>query len=425
MNRWNWMLAPALSVLFSALAPAQTVPVSPQSGENLRVFLVTMGSGSDPWEKFGHNCILIMDPDAGDVAYNWGVFSFGEGVNGFLGFTWHFLQGRLWYSMEGDPAEPMLRAYEAAGRSLLAQELNLTAAQKLSLQRRLVANDTDANRYYLYDYYRKNCSTMARDVIDETVDGRVSAALKGIDTGTTYRWHNRRLTADDLWLYTFLEYVLGHPVDRNLSAWQESFLPAKLAEHIRQVQVPDGQGNLTPLVKSEQPLFSGSITERKVAPRYFIWGFLLAGIGIGGLLLGLGFLAGGYRASRWVFVLIAVLWSFFGGLLGTVATWAWFTDHVAAKWNENWLQLNPLLLLLIVLIPVARRWPMSPRRVTATIMGLSLLGVILKILPWCYQDNWQIILLALPVNAGMTVGLWRFTLGSDRAVSSADQPGGK
>ena len=57
------------------------------TGEALRVYLVTFGPGADPWEKFGHDCILIQDPRYSfDAAYNWGMFSFGEGMKGALSF---------------------------------------------------------------------------------------------------------------------------------------------------------------------------------------------------------------------------------------------------------------------------------------------------------------------------------------------------
>ena len=94
-----------------------------------------------------------------------------------------------------------------------------------------MANDTEANRYYLYDYFKKNCATMCRDEINQAVNGQVADALKPIPTRTSYRWHDKRLSADTLWLYFFLDFSLGHAVDEPLSAWQESFLPQKLAQH--------------------------------------------------------------------------------------------------------------------------------------------------------------------------------------------------
>ena len=253
-----------------------------QSGDQLRVFLLTFGPGAEAWEKFGHNAIAITDLSTGEsTAYNWGVFNFGQGWTGFTSFAWHFLQGRLMYAMESEPSVDMLEEYRDTSRSILAQELNLTPDQKLELQSRLIANDTDAKRWYLYDYFQKNCATMARDAVDQTVNGRVRAALEAIPTTTTYRWHDRRSTADTLWLYLFLDFALGHPIDRPLSAWQECFLPGELAKHLTVVKVPDANGNLVPLVSDSRLLNEGTFPERSVPPASFVYWIFAVSVCIG------------------------------------------------------------------------------------------------------------------------------------------------
>lgn len=412
------LLIPLLAIVLSLPAPAQSQTALAQPpGESLRVFLITMGPGADPWEKFGHDCIRILDPIEGtDRAYNWGVFSFGEGVSGFVSFAVQFLRGRLMYSMQSDPTLPMLDLYAQAGRSLLIQELELTADQKLGLQRRLVEQDTEANRYYLYDYFQKNCATMARDALDKTVDGRIAAVLKDIRTGTTYRWHDRRLTADEPWLYTFLDYALGHPIDHELSAWEESFLPMQLAVDLRNVRVPDATGQLVPLVKWEKQLTTGVYTERKAPPGHFVWGFLATGLTTGATLFALARSGRRFFIARLAFTLLGVIVSLLLGLLGAIITYAWFSDHLAAMWNENWFHANPLSLLLIVAIPLARRWPRTAWRIAVVVLALGALGTVIKILPWFRQPNWQIISLTLPTHGGMALGLCALS-GRVRAIN--------
>ncbi len=211
------------------------------------MFLVTFGPGDEVWEKFGHNAIWIHDEDATDPAlrdidYNWGVFDFGTGLSGLADFVGRFIQGRLLYSMSGyDPgghtALDTLGYYQSVNRSVLVQKLDLSADEKVAMQSALRAQDTPANRYYLYDYYTNNCSTKVRDALDSATGGQIKAQLTNVPTGTTFRWHTSRLTADSLWLYTSLYYVLGHRVDRPISAWEESFLPEKLSIYMRSVKV--------------------------------------------------------------------------------------------------------------------------------------------------------------------------------------------
>jgi hypothetical protein len=105
--------------------------------------------------------------------------------------------------------------------------------------------------------------------------------------------------------------------------------------------------------------------------------------------------------------LFAVFWSLIAGSLGVVITFALFTNHAAAKWNENLLQCNPLSLLLIVLIPAARYWPRSARTVAFTVLGLCVFGVVAKLTPWMWQSNGPIIAIALPVHGGVAWGIRR------------------
>ncbi len=397
----------ALVLIAPAIARAQATE---PSRDPLRVFLVTFGPGSDPWEKFGHDAIAIEDTDAGtSVIYNWGVFDFGQGFSGIVTFGWHFLQGRLLYSMRSADTDGMLDFYKSCGRSILVQELGLTASQKLNLKTNLEANDTEANRYYLYDYFQKNCTTMARDAIDGVIGGRIAATLKPVTTRTTLRWHDRRLSADQLWLYIFLDYALGHPVDRPLSAWQECFLPAKLALHLQSVQVPRGDGTMGPLVIWQKQLATGIYTERAEPPASFFYGFLAAGICIGAAFVGLAIAGSRFRVVRWLFNLGVMLWSVPAGALGLMLSYAWFSNHEAAKWNENWLQGNVVSLLLIVLAPMAYRWPTTARRVAFLVLGFSAFGLVAKITPWFWQVNGSIIALALPIHAGVAWGIWRVT----------------
>src|SRR5207302_81358 len=90
--------------------------------------------------------------------------------------------------------------------------------------------------------------------------------------------------SQDAWLYTGLELALGRPADRPISAWEECFIPMKLAEHMRQVRVHDAAGNLLPLVKSERLLHTSTRPPLPAAPPKWWPGYLLIGISYGAAL---------------------------------------------------------------------------------------------------------------------------------------------
>jgi hypothetical protein len=395
-------IAFCLIALLPCIAPAQS---SADPGDALHVYLITLGPGTDPWEKFGHDFIDVEDssgqmiqyvdsrgnPVPPQMSYNWGVFNFGTGFSGIATFGWHFLQGKLVYSMRSTPTKEMVHEYVQQGRYVSKQELELSGRQKLQLLSRLQENDTDANRYYLYDYFVKNCSTM-------------HAALTKM-TSTTLRWQSLRCTADTPWLYVFLDYALGQPTDKPLSQWGECFIPMKLAEHLREVKVRGPDGKPIPFVKSEEVLNLGVFPIRQTAPTDFIYGFLATGIVYGGLLAVLASLGSRSKFARWGFKFLAVIWSLLAGLLGLLLTLVWLTDHDAAKWNENWFQLNLISLLLVVLIPGSRRWPDAARNVSLIVLGLSLFDLLAKVTPWFYQVNGSIIAVALPIHAAVAWGI--------------------
>jgi hypothetical protein len=377
--------------------------VEQSAGEQLRIYLVTMGPGDEVWEKFGHNAIWVHDPVEGtDQAYNYGMFDFRQAH-----FYTNFARGRMMYWMQGFDALRTLEFYASQNRTVWVQELNLRPAQRVWVKRFLQWNERDENRFYHYDYYRDNCSTRVRDVIDRVTGGALSSRFGRVATGVTYRWHTERLTADDVTTYTGLMIGLAEPADRPISAWEEMFLPMRLRDYVRKADVPDGHGGTVPLVRSERIATAavGREPERKAPPQR-IPGYLLVGVLIGGVVAGLGWAARRNPAARLGYSVLAVLWTLLTGLGGVVLACLWlFTDHAIAYRNENLLQLDPVSLPLVVLLPAlayGAEWAArSTPRIAVAVAALSVLGFVIQALPGVDQVNGIVIALALPINLAL------------------------
>lgn len=404
-----WLLAGALLM---APAGVQGAVQAPEPGSELRVYLMTMGPGEHVWERFGHNAIWIHDPASPpDTAYNYGLFDFRQ-----ENFLLRFIRGRMWYWMAGFPAEPYVQTYVRDNRSVWLQELNLPPAARLELREFLRWNEQPENRFYHYDYYRDNCSTRVRDALDRVLGGAIEAQTAELPTGTTYRFHTQRLTANDPPIYTGLLLALGPGVDRPISAWEEMFLPLALREHARRVMLPGPNGTTVPLVAGERTLFESSAAPPPAAPPAWMPWYLALGAAIGGLAALLGGSAG-RDAGRWTrrgLGLLTVVWGVSGGLGGVVLTVLWaLTDHAMAYRNENLFQLNPLLLGLAILVPVGLAGPARPARwarlLALWLAGISLAGLVLQVLPGLAQVNGQVIALLLPIHLGVAAGLLRAT----------------
>ncbi|MCZ6755978.1 MAG: hypothetical protein O7E49_11750, partial [Gemmatimonadetes bacterium] len=129
----------------------------------------------------------------------------------------------------------------------------------------------------------------------------------------------------------------------------------------------------------------------------------------------------GGRLGQAGFGLAAGAWALVAGLGGSVLLFLWLgTDHVMTRANENLLQLNPLALLLLVLVPLALaadRWRKPAVVLAGLVAAGSLLGAAAKILPGFDQANWQVIALAAPVNAALWLSLRRLLRHAGSTVS--------
>ncbi len=387
-------------------AGAEAVAQEPATG-GLVVRLITVGPGAEVWERFGHNALWLTDSTRGiDIAYDYGRFSFSE--PDFLG---RFVRGDMRYWMAASRPQAMLDAYRRRSRSIWVQELDLPLPAREELLRFLEWNALEANRFYRYDYYRDNCSTRLRDALDLVLDGAIARQIADTVPGSTWRFHSDRLLAPDLLAYTGTKLGLANPADETISRWDEMYVPMKLQEHLRSVVVIGEDGDGRPLVAWEGALYQGDGTERAEPPAW-VGLYLVLGLAVAGMLYGsAAATAQGRRAGRIVVGAMGLGWAVFAGIGGSLLLYLWLgTSHDITRGNENVMQLSPLALALVVLLPAALlrgSWRRPLVVLTGLLAGMSLLGVLLKVVPGIDQANWEILALTVPINAAMFLGARR------------------
>jgi hypothetical protein len=405
----------------SAQAAAASVPArgepAPAGPNDTDIMLVTFGQGELVFERFGHNAIWVHEPIFGtDVMYDWGNFSFRQ-----PGFLRRFLTGDTKYWMEAKDAGTMVDFYRRLGRTITLQRLNLTAEQKRRLRADLRRNALDENKFYRYDYFVDNCSTRLRDALDRTLGGALRVATDTIRTPFSYRRESLRLTDGDRPVQTGIDIALGRPADAPLTVWESFFIPMRLRDAVRGVMVPNGPGGArVPLVMSECTIepYPGTprIVELAMAPRLF-WRLLVVGLVLAALVAGIRVMAVSRRGAVWGLAVVAAAWSLLCGLIGVVLVLAWTaTRHVFWAWNENLFLASPLSLLLVVLLPMAfvqRRSVRATRAVALAVVGLSLVGLVLALLPGG-QENRAIVVLFLPVHLAIAWSVVRPPLAAPR-----------
>jgi hypothetical protein len=393
----------------AAQTPIASAP-STEPGSNLTVYLLTFGWGDLVWERFGHNAIWIKDRTRGtDITYNWGMFDFNQPQ-----FVWRFVTGDTRYWMEPKPYEEMLYEYKARNRSVLAQELNLTPAQRLKLQQFVQWNALPENKFYRYDYYRDNCSTRLRDAIDHALSGQLQTATVSRMTSGTYRWHTQRLMTGDIPLYTGVTLSLAARADKPISVWEEMFLPVRMANDLRTVSITDSTGAQIPLVRSEMAMYTAGRPPEPAAPPYYLPLFVAVGIIFAAALVILVRSAeGGSRLAMFAATALATLWSLIAGLGGLALVFAWaFTKHYFMGRNENLMHFDPLSIALVVLIPLSiygLRGVSRAIKFAGFIALLCLFGFVAQGIPYFNQKNGEIVALALPINLAVWWTVFRLT----------------
>lgn len=386
--------------------PATTDTIRPAGAETrangLSVTLITYGVGQEVWERFGHNALWIHDEQSGrDVAYNWGLFDFDQ-----PDFLERFLTGDTKYWMAGEDPITMLAAYHDLGRPITLQTLNLTPAQAAALRDFVEWNASEENKFYRYDYYRDNCSTRLRDALDRAVGGALRRATDTIRTPLTYRSESVRLTDGDLPVQAGVDVALGQRADVPLTAWESFFIPMRLRDAVRRVDVPGADGKMIPLVAEERviPPSPGTRTfEEATVPPDLTWRALIAGLVLASIVVGLRFSMRTHRVAAWLLALFSAVWSLLGGTIGAVLVLAWVaTKHFFWGMNENLLLLSPLWLVLAIALPAAF---LASRARTARVLTwlhalLGLVALVLAIRPGG-QQNLTVVALFLPVHLAL------------------------
>jgi hypothetical protein len=354
------------------------------AGRAQEAWLVTYGPGAEVWEMFGHNALWLRDPATGlDHTYSFGYFEIDR-----PGFHLDFARGIMDYYGAASPAQGEFAFYRQRGRSISAQRLALSPGQVRELHQALHAAIYPHPQFYAYDYFRANCSTWLRDLINQATGDRVRPVLKALPAEQTYRDHTRRMTADRPWIQTGILLLMGPSVDQPMTAWEEAFLPEALADWLELVNLSDG-----PLIVEHRVIHDpGRFVPPSVARSPWLL-LLIIGLGIGGAIV----LAtrAGESTARWTVRLGAGL----AGLAGAVLVWMVVaTDHQDAAGNLSLLLLHPFWWLLLV--PAPARWRAGLRLVLLVCLAL---GAMVLAWPGLLQDRPALVGLLLP---GLLAILW-------------------
>lgn len=402
------LLALLMLLAFTARADGDGFVPSGVPGDTLTVSLVTFQPGTEYWQRFGHNALLLREASSGKaITYNYGLFDFRQ-KNFFLNFA----RGLMIYRVAPNWLANDLPIYADDGRWAREQVLALTPAQRGWLRDYLAWNVEPEHAEYRYDYFTSNCSTRVRDALDRALGGALQRQLAGKAVPASYRSEALRLIAPDRPLMIAMDLALGPVADRPIDLWQQSFAPLTLMDALRGVTVTAADGSLQPLVSAEHELLpTTALPDPPAAAPSLVLPFLGVGLVLAALLA----LSAALRAHALVRIggaLLAGTLTLLLSLAGLILAALWgLTDHWAGWRNGNLLLLNPLGLLLLPTWLGALRRGWQPRHFAHALACFIALGAALalplRLLPGTEQQNLHWIALVLPVQLALAWALHR------------------
>ena len=347
--------------------------------DSVEVSLLTCSPHEEIYSLYGHSALRWHSGDQ-DLVFNWGMFSFSKPY-----FVLRFVFGLTDYELAAYPFDQFWPYYQKWGSSITEQVLNLTNDEKRKLQMALIENLKPENKVYRYNFFYNNCSTKPRDVIEQSIEGKVVYnEREGFEP--TFREMVRECNRNHLWSKCGNDMLLGLKADLKTNRAEQEFLPMNLMADFTRAQIYK-DGEYRPLVKENRLLVAPGV--QQIEPD-----FILSPTEVALILLAISLAIAVYewrrkKIAKWWDVLLMTV----QGLVGVMLTVMIFSQHPTTSLNLNLLLFNPLPLLFIPAIIKGKRdlW----RKVLATMFILFAIGGIFQ----SYAEGMWIVALCLLIRS--------------------------
>jgi hypothetical protein len=312
--------------------------------DSAKFFLITASPGEETYAIFGHSALRVYDPaQEYDVVFNWGTFDFST-----KNFYLKFATGKLMYFLSLNNYEAFLNNYY--GQAIYEQEITLTNLEKFKLINNLQINTQEENKYFRYDFFRDNCATRIRDMIEKSVEGKLVLDTNYVEKKESFR----RLFGDYLenkpWTFFGLNLIMGKSTDSIASLHDYMYLPGHLQNLFESAKIVSN-GETRNLTSKPIELFPSSIVVKEpsfVSSPVFICMLVFIIV----LVLTLW----EYRSRRH-FKALDVSLFLLTGMLGLLITWLWgWSLHIYVHNNFHIVWASPLNFVagvLLIFMPAA------------------------------------------------------------------------
>lgn len=384
---WFLSVSAAFVLLFSQQAKAQdgndflplpTDAVDTVSTAGIEISLVTCEPYNRIYSLYGHTGLRIHDTERDiDVLANWGIFEMKKRF-----FILRFTFGLTDYKMEIEPWEGFCERYLSYGSGVQEQVLNLTPDEKIRLIAAVRENYKPENRYYRYNYFYDNCTTRVRDIIRESVDGKIVYTNK--QQAKSFREHIHEWNETHLWARWGNDFLLGVKSDKLVSNEEAHFLPYNLFSDFAGARIIGKNKTTRPLVTKTRwavpPIHengANSFSDKYLTSPTAVSVYYF-------LILAIVFFIEYKRKKRiWLFDAFIITTT---GIMGLVLFAMIFSQHPTVSLNFQILIFNPLSLLFLKPIIKSLRKG-EPSKYLLILAALTVVGAVAGIFVQHYAEG--------------------------------------
>lgn len=312
-----------------------------QQMDSVDICLLTCQPGSKIYNIYGHTAIRYHDKSRNqDLTINYGMFSFGKPY-----FILRFVFGLTDYEMGIEPFDEFCAQYASENRGVVQQTLNLSAQEKLAIAQAIDDNYKPENRVYRYNYLYDNCTTRARNILINHINGTIKYT-NTTPKETSYRELIHQMNDNYPWSKFGNDVLLGVKADFKTNRFQQQFLPDILRKDFATALIIGKDGNRKKLIAKTQVIIPQGVQTKECE-------FPLRPMTCALILLALTIIITCIEFKNkchiWGYDVTLILIT---GLAGIILTAMIFSQHPTVSLNLQILLLNPLPLFIV--LPIIR-----------------------------------------------------------------------
>ena len=295
-----------------------------------KMSILSIGEGPSLVDAFGHTAIRVKDEKLkNDVVFNFGVYDFNS-----PNFYSNFVKGRPEYKLGVQNYYNLTQNYVRQKRYIVEHQLNLDQNSIKIIIDLLVEKLNDP--YYIYDYFRDNCTTRAADiVIDKTNNKFKDEKLESEDI-VSYRELIHGKINENSWAALGIDLCLGAIIDKKIKTRETFFLPENLMNYLDLYEGDIIKRNI--IYRPES-----AISYRENIPSPLIINLILSLIIVAVTIFN-------FKRNKWNKSLDTLIF-LISGSIGVLIIYLWFfSNHFAGAQNFNFLWAFPFNFALIFAI---------------------------------------------------------------------------